>query len=127
MKALLDTHAFLWWITDDPRLSPRVRKIIGDGENELYLSAASGWEMAIKAGLGRLQLPDLERFIPEQMALNAIETLPVRMSHALRVHNLPEHHRDPFDRLLIVQALLEDMPIISSDPKIALYPVRIIW
>jgi PIN domain nuclease of toxin-antitoxin system len=63
MRALLDTHTFLWWITDDPRLSPRVRKIIGDGENELFLSAASGWEMAIKAKLGRLQLPDnLERF-----------------------------------------------------------------
>ena len=121
MKALLDTHAFLWWIADDPRLSSRVRKIIGDGENGLYLSAASGWEMAIKVGLGRLALPEPERFIPEQMANNAIFPLPIRMSHALRVHSLPGHHRDPFDRMLVAQAQLEGLPILTADPRIAQY------
>lgn len=128
MKALLDTHVFLWWITTDPRLSKRAREIISNGRNELFLSAASGWEMAIKTNLGRLQLPgDLERFIPEQLALNAIESLPVQMSHALHVYNLPNYHRDPFDRLLIAQAQLENLPILTVDPQIARYPVKIIW
>jgi len=128
MKALLDTHTFLWWITDDPQLSPRVREIISSGENELFLSSASGWEMAIKVRLGRLQLPDgLERFIPEQMALNAIRSLPVQMSHALHVQELPAHHRDPFDHLLIAQAQLENLPILTADPQIARYPVKTIW
>jgi len=128
MKALLDTHTFLWWITDDPQLSPRVREIISSGENELFLSSASGWEMAIKVRLGRLQLPDgLERFIPEQMALNAIRSLPVQMSHALHVQELPAHHRDPFDHLLIAQAQLENLPILTADPQVARYPVKTIW
>lgn len=128
MRALLDTHTFLWWITDDPRLSPRVRKIMSDGGNELFLSAASGWEMAIKAKLGRLQLPgDLERFISEQLALNAIESLPVEMSHALHVYKLPDHHRDPFDRMLIAQAQLENLPILTADSQISRYPVKVIW
>lgn len=128
MRALLDTHTFLWWITDDPQLSPRVREIISDGANELFLSAASGWEMAIKAKLGRLHLPDnLESFIFEQLAINAIESLPVQMSHALHVYMLPDHHRDPFDRLLIAQAQLEDLPILTIDPQIAQYTVKTIW
>lgn len=128
MRALLDTHTFLWWITDDPRLSPRARRIIENGENHLFLSAASGWEMAIKAKLGRLQLPgDLERFIIEQLSLNAIESLPIQMAHALHVYRLPDHHRDPFDRLLIAQAQLENLPILTADPQIARYLVKTIW
>jgi len=128
MRALLDTHAFLWWITNDPRLSKKVREIISDGENELFLSVASGWEMAIKAGLGRLQLPpNLEHFILEQMALNAIESLPVQMSHALHVYKLPAHHRDPFDRMLIAQAQLQNLPILTVDPQIARYSVKVFW
>ncbi|MGB9885969.1 MAG: type II toxin-antitoxin system VapC family toxin [Moorellales bacterium] len=128
MKALLDTHVFLWWITDDSRLSGRAREIIGSGENTLYLSAASAWEIAIKAGLGRLSLPDdLESFIPEQLAENGILPLPVRLSHALRVHALPAYHRDPFDRLLVAQAQVENLPLISGDPVIARYPVEVLW
>jgi len=128
MKALLDTHAFLWWITDDSRLSCRAREVIGDGRNELFLSSASGWEIAIKARLGKLDVQDdLESFIPKQMALNSINGLPVRMSHALHVYELPDHHRDPFDRMLISQAQLEDMYILTADPQIALYSVEIVW
>ncbi|MCR4404991.1 MAG: type II toxin-antitoxin system VapC family toxin [Candidatus Acetothermia bacterium] len=127
MRALLDTHTFLWWITDDPRLSEGAREIISDGENELFLCAASGWEIAIKAKLGRLQLPDApERFIPERMTLNAIESLPVQMSHALHVHALPGYHRHPFDRLLIAQAQLENLPILTADLQIAQYSVKVI-
>jgi len=128
MKVLLDTHAFLWWITDDPRLSAHARQIIGDGKNELLLSAASGWEMATKVRLGKLDLPDnLESFIPQQMALNAIDTLPIRMSHALHVHRLPDHHRDPFDRLIVSQARLENLPILTADPQVTQYEVKVIW
>ena len=128
MKVLLDTHTFLWWITDHPQLSPRVREIIGDGNNELFVSAATGWEITIKTKLGRLQLPDEpQRFILEQLSLNAIQSLPIQMSHALHVFTLPDHHRDPFDRILISQAQLEGLPILTADPQIALYPVEIIW
>lgn len=128
MRVLLDTHTFLWWITDDPRLSREAREIIGKGENELYLSAASGWEMVIKAKLGRLQLSDdPEFFIPEQMSHNAIVSLPIQISHVLHAYQLPDYHSDPFDQLLIAQAQLEDMPILTADPQIARYPVRVIW
>ena len=128
MRALLDTHVFLWWISDDRRLSSWVRTIIGDGNNRLFLSAASGWEIAIKAKLGRLKLPkSLETFVAEQLALNAIESLPVQMSHALHVYTLPVHHRDPFDRLLVAQAQLENLPILTADPQISLYPVETVW
>jgi len=128
MRALLDTHAFLWWIADDPRLSPRVREVIGDGSNELFLSAASGWEMAIKMRLGKLQLSgEIEPFVLGQLKVNAIQPLAVQMVHALHVYTLPEHHRDPFDRLLVAQAQVEDMPIITADPQIALYPVAVMW
>ena len=128
MRALLDTHVFLWWITDDQRLSSQVREIIADGTNEILFSAASGWEIAIKTRLGRLQLPDdPEIFIPEQLELNAIEVLPVQIGHALHVYQLPSHHRDPFDHLLIAQAQLEKLPILTADPQISRYPVEVIW
>ncbi len=128
MRVLLDTHAFLWWITDDASLSPRAREIIGDGDNVLFLSTASAWEIAIKVDLGRLTLPDRpERFIPEQLALNAIDSLPVHLSHALHVYDLPNHHRDPFDRMLVAQSQLEDMPLLSADPQLAQYAIDILW
>lgn len=128
MKALLDTHTFLWWITEDPRLSSRAREIISDGENILYLSAASCWEMAIKARLGKLEMPaNITSFITDQMAINAITPLAVEISHALHVYTLPNHHRDPFDRLLVAQAQIENLPILTADPQIARYAVKIIW
>ena len=128
MKALLDTHAFLWWITDDHRLSERVRKIIGDGGNRLFLSAASGWEMMIKMRLGRLALPKSpEKFIFEQLSENGIESLPVQMSHALHTYALPDIHRDPFDRMIVAQARMEQLPILTADNDIAGYDVEVIW
>jgi PIN domain nuclease of toxin-antitoxin system len=128
VRALLDTHTFLWWITDDQRLSLRAREIIADGRNDLLFSAASGWEIAIKAGLGRLEVPDnLDRFMTEQLSRNAIQVLPVYLSHALRVYTLPDYHRDPFDRLLVSQAVLEKLALLSADPQIARYPVDLVW
>lgn len=128
MRVLLDTHTFLWWISNDTRLSSRARDIISNGNNELLLSAASGWEIAIKVRLGRLQLPyEPERFIPEQLVINAIQSLPIKISHALHTYSLPIYHRDPFDRIIIAQAQLEGLPILTSDPQIAKYKVEIIW
>ncbi len=128
MKALLDTHTFLWWITDTPKLSSQVHEIVSDGKNELFLSAASGWEIAVKAKLGRLQIPDKpELFISEQMVINAIQGLPIQISHAVHVYNIPTHHRDPFDRLLVSQAQLEGLPILTVDPLISQYQVKVIW
>ena len=128
MKALLDTHTFLWWIIDDARLSSRVRAIIADGDNEVFLSAASGWEMAIKTRLGKLHLPDNPAsFVFEQLRINAIEPLAVQMTHALRVYSLPGHHRDLFDRILVAQAQVERMPIITADPQVTQYDVEILW
>jgi PIN domain nuclease of toxin-antitoxin system len=128
MKALLDTHVFLWWITNRDLLSQPARQIIGDGGNELFFSAGSAWEIAIKTRLGKLRLSDdLERFIAEQLTVNAFQPLPIYVSHALRVHSLPDHHRDPFDRILIAQAQMENLPILSSDPLIGQYDVRVLW
>lgn len=128
MNLLLDTHAFLWWITDAPWLSPRARELIADGGNVLFFSAASGWEIAIKARLGKLQVPeDLGRFLTEQLSRNAIRVLPVHLSHTLHVYTLPNHHRDPFDRLLVSQALLENLPVLSADPQLARYAVEVVW
>lgn len=128
MRLLLDTHAFLWWITDDARLSDRARRSIADQRNVVFFSAASGWEIVVKAGLGRLTLrQDPERLIPEQVAANAFEVLPVHLHHALRIHSLPPLHRDPFDRVLVAQALSEQMALVSGDPQIAQYPVDVVW
>jgi PIN domain nuclease of toxin-antitoxin system len=128
MKVLLDTHAFLWWITDSPKLSARAREVIQDSNNELFFSAASGWEIAIKAQLGRLQLPDnLEQFILEQLSLNAILVLPIQLRHALRVYTLPQYHRDPFDRILVAQSQIENLPILTTGTQITPYTVETIW
>ena len=127
MRALLDTHTFLWWITDDAWLSAGVRDVVVVG-NELLFSAASGWEIDIKAQLGRLDLPTpLDRFVVEQLATNGFAPLPIRLEHALRVNELPNQHRDPFDRILIAQAQAEGLPILSADPQIARYDVQVIW
>jgi PIN domain nuclease of toxin-antitoxin system len=128
MKALLDTHVFLWWITNRDLLSQPARQIIGDGGNDLFFSAGSAWEIAIKTRLGKLRLSDdLEGFIAEQLTLNAFQPLPIHVSHALHVYSLPDHHRDPFDRILIAQAQLENLPILSADPLMGQYDVRVLW
>ena len=128
MKALLDTHVFLWWITDAPQLPHAVRELIADGGNELYLSAASCWEIAIKARLGKIELPARpDAYITDQMSKNAVQGLPIELSHAFQVFHLPLHHRDPFDRMIIAQSQMEKIPIITSDPLISKYRVRTVW
>jgi len=128
MRLILDTHVFLWWIVDSPQLSSRVRDVMRNPANELFLSVASAWEIAIKVNLGRLRPPDRpDRFIPGQLMKNAIEPLPVEMSHALYVSRLPAIHRDPFDRTIIAQSILEKMPVVTRDADIAKYKTKTLW
>lgn len=128
MRLLLDTHAFLWWITDDDRLSQRAGRLIADGSNEVYFSAASAWEIAIKAGLGRIRLPDdAWSFTPGQLERNAFQPLPVHVSHAVAVIALPDIHSDPFDRMLVAQALMEGLTIVSGDEWMVRYAVPVVW
>jgi PIN domain nuclease of toxin-antitoxin system len=128
MRILLDTHAFLYWIMDSDRLSRRAREVFLDSGSELLWSAASSWEVSIKYALGRLELakPPKEIF-PEQLRRQRIGSLPVEHSHAFRVAELPLHHRDPFDRLLVAQAQVERVPILSRDQALRDYDVEVIW
>ncbi|MEE4264155.1 MAG: type II toxin-antitoxin system VapC family toxin, partial [Desulfobacteraceae bacterium] len=115
MKYLLDTHAFLWFVTDDDKLSSNARSIINNSNNKVYFSAASAWEMSIKVKLGRLTPgEDLEPFIIKQLEENNFSTLSITIFHSIYTSMLPEIHKDPFDRMLIAQSKLEDMPLISK-------------
>jgi PIN domain nuclease of toxin-antitoxin system len=128
MKILLDTHTFLWWNTEDPQLSPSAKAIITDGRNEIFISAASAWEMAIKTAKGRLILPESPAlYVSSRMALNRFKPLPVQISHALHVYDLPRHHDDPFDRLLIAQCQREALPLLSKDEEIQKYDLEVVW
>jgi PIN domain nuclease of toxin-antitoxin system len=128
MRHLLDSHTFLWWIADDSQLSPTVRKIIAASEHEILFSAASAWELVIKARLGRLNLStDPAAFLHRQVKINGFVPLSITMEHAMRVADLPPLHRDPFDRILIAQAVLEDVPLLTADLLIKQYPVRVVW
>ncbi len=125
---LLDTHAFLWWISDDPRLSQVAREAIADGASEVYLSAVSVWEMVIKMGLGRLELPeDIESSLARQLQANGFRPPAMTLPHALAVRRLPDVHKDPFDRLLVAQAQHEELVLVSGDAAVRRYPVSVIW
>ena len=128
MRYLLDTHAFLWWIGGDPRLSQRAAEVIRDPENEILVSAASTWEMAIKSQLGRIAFTaDPVDLVPRQKAENRFPELPISVRHALQTSRLPLLHRDPFDRAPIAQAQVENIPLLSADETAAQYGVAVIW
>ena len=123
MRILLDTCTFLWITLDAPQLSARARQLFSDPENEVYLSAASAWEMSVKFTLGRLPLPEPpERFVPEQRQLHGVSSLALEESAAVHEANLPPLHRDPFDRMLICQAIVHDLVILTPDSEIRRYP-----
>ena len=122
MKLLLDTHVFLWFIMGSPLLSGENRALIEDEKNRKFISVASLWEIAIKSSMGKLGLSaPFDQLIPQQLSLNGFELLQIEISHLAAVTTLPFHHRDPFDRLLIAQALAENMPIVSSDSAFDVY------
>jgi len=126
VKLLLDTHAFLWAISGDSRLSPRA--VAAFEEGELLLSAVSIWEIVTKHQIGRLELPaPPSEFLPEHLERNAIALLPILPRHVFRLERLPLQHRDPFDRILVAQALEEGWAILTSDPQIAAYGAPTVW
>ena len=128
MKLLLDTRTFLWFSANDPSLSATARARIEDGRTEKFLSVASVWEMAIKISLGKLELAgELTDLVATGAEQNGIALIDVTKAHALGVVALPLHHRDPFDRLLVAQAIVERMAIVGGDPAFDAYPVRRIW
>lgn len=128
MDYLIDTHVLLWWITDDKRLSSKAKAIIGNRRSNIYWSTVSSWEISIKHALGRLEFDDPPNvLIPAELEHNQIETLPVHNEHAFLAGQLPLHHKDPFDRMLIAQAQIESLTLISDDSKFKLYNVDICW
>lgn len=128
MKLLLDTHVFLWWVSDAPELSEAARAAIANPNNTCYVSVASGWEMAIKSSLGKLKLKKpVERFLTEQMQHNGFLLLNIDLHHVAKVENLPFHHRDPFDRLIVSQAKAERMTLITADQALSVYGIRCLW
>lgn len=122
MRLLLDTHALLWWLADDPALDPDAADAIADA-GVVVVSAASAWEIAIKQALGKLDGPD---DLEAEIASNDLTPLPISLRHALAAGSLPAHHTDPFDRMLVAQARLEELTLVSRDPRIALYGVPVL-
>ena len=128
MKALHDTHALLWFALDDSRLSSPARSMIAEPDNDLLVSSATFWEIAIKVSIGKYVIDEeLSAFFDRQMAVNDFTLLPITSKHAAAVASLPFHHRDPFDRMLIAQAIVEQVSVLSNDRAFDMYPVHRIW
>jgi PIN domain nuclease of toxin-antitoxin system len=126
VKLLLDTQVWLWMQATPGKLGPRALGLVSDPENDILLSAASSWEIAIKYALGKLDLPaPPSDYVPSRMQTSGTDGLPVTHAHALQVASLPDHHRDPFDRLLVAQAQVESLPVLTADPQIGRYDVEV--
>ncbi len=125
MRALLDTHALIWALSRPARLGKGARRVIESGHNEVFASAASAWEIGIKAGLGKISFPLDD--LPAALAATGITELPVTARHAIAVKDLPPLHRDPFDRMLVAQARVEELVLISEDEALAAYRVATLW
>jgi PIN domain nuclease of toxin-antitoxin system len=128
MGALLDTHALIWWVTGDERVSPRLRRLIGDADTDVYVSAATAWEIATKARIGKLKAPEgLLRDFVESVELLGFRPLPITLRHGHDAGRLPGAHRDPFDRMLAAQAQAERLSLLSLDPAFGALGVATIW
>jgi len=127
VKCLLDSHVLLWWLQNDPALSSKALRAISSADNEIFISAATAWELAIKNHSGKLEIPKLLDGLESKLTEEGFLTLTISMRHALHAGALPSHHRDPFDRMLIAQAQVEDLSLISNDSMFDHYGVRRIW
>ncbi|QDP95762.1 type II toxin-antitoxin system VapC family toxin [Microlunatus elymi] len=127
-RVLLDTHALLWWFTDDPRLSSAARSEIASIDNQVFVSAASAWEISTKQRLGKLdEVPEATERYPQLVALNGFTPLPVEQRHALTAGSFDVVHRDPFDRMLAAQSKLESLPLVTKDPAFQLFEIETLW
>ena len=128
LQVLLDTHAFLWWVSDEQPLPRKAARVVSDEGNSIFVSHATVWEMAIKAALGKLTLPEAAgSFVQKQCKLNRFQPLPISLDAIAMVEILPHHHNDPFDRLLVAQSLEKQIPIVSADAILGKYRVSRIW
>ena len=128
MNLLLDTHSLLWFLNEDPQLVLNAKALIEDSFNRKFVSMASCWEIAIKIGLNKLDLGEpVATFLPRELLVNKFDLLHIELVHALHVEKLPRHHRDPFDRLLVAQSMIEKIAIVSSDEKFDSYGVVRLW
>jgi PIN domain nuclease of toxin-antitoxin system len=127
MKYLLDTHTFIWFLEGSDRLPNKLVDIIRDLDNDCYVSLASLWELSIKISASKLELQTEFTELENSMAILSLKTLPVNFSHINQVFTLEFHHRDPFDRMIIAQALTEDLTVISKDKNFSLYPIKLLW
>jgi PIN domain nuclease of toxin-antitoxin system len=128
VRVLLDTHVWLWWFLEPDRLGGKAKALIGRTGTTPVLSAASSWEIAIKHALGKLKLPEPpSRYVPSRLGAQGMRSIAVEHAHALRVATLPRHHDDPFDRLLIAQAQIERMPVLTADARFLPYEVDVLW
>lgn len=124
---LIDTHVWIWWNGSPDRLSDQVKSVIAHARNDIAFSVVSGWEIAIKYGLGRLKLPEKpEQYVPKRVATNQMRVLPITLAHGLGVASLPNHHRDPFDRMLVSQARQENLILITVDDVFLDYDVQLL-
>jgi len=127
VRLLLDTHVWLWWMLDSPRLSDATRRLVLDPEATVYFSAASAWEIAIKYAIGKLTLPaPPSTYIPSRAEGGDFRMIDIRVEHALAVGNLPRHHDDPFDRLLVAQSIVEGFRLITADRRLSMYDVDLV-
>ena len=125
---ILDTHALLWFVSGDPKLSPKAKSVIENADNEIALSSAAVWEISIKSQIGKIRLhKELDQLISEILQLYNFTPLAITIPHVIRVNSLPEIHRDPFDRVLVAQSIAENMPLITADPLIKKYKIKTIW
>lgn len=128
MRLLLDTHAFLWFVLDSPQLSSTARDLIADPNNDIEVSPATYWEIAIKISIGKYALPEpFAEFMDRELATNQFRILPITPKHAAVLTTLPFHHRDPFDRLLVAQAMVEQLSLVSNDVVLDAYPIQRLW
>ena len=127
MKGLLDTHVFIWWDSEPSKLSPNVTAFLNDPKNVVMVSVVSVWELLIKTQLGKVGLTLPVKTIVTQQAANGVHILPVTLDHVLAVESLPPVHKDPFDRLLAAQAMVEGATLLTADPIFGKYPVNILW
>jgi PIN domain nuclease of toxin-antitoxin system len=128
LRLLVDTHCWLWYLLAPERLNPQAQEILREPGNEIFFSVASIWEIVVKFALGKLELPlPPSEYIPNRIATLGHQSLPIRQDHVIRIESLPLHHRDPFDRILVAQAQVESLPLLTADGALTAYDVTVLW